>query len=81
MKAVNWGGGLNLPGVPGGGRGGCLESRSWLGSHLGSWSCLERRHFQGMGKHLHLCAVWKTGRGAEPGHQSGKGVGKPLYET
>lgn len=28
----------------------------------------------------HLCAVWKTGRGAEPGHQRGQGVRKPLYE-
>lgn len=28
MKALDWGGGLNSPGVPEGGRGGCLDSRS-----------------------------------------------------
>lgn len=31
MKGLSWGGGLNPPGVPKGGRGGCLESRSRLG--------------------------------------------------
>lgn len=49
--------------------------------HLASWSCLERRHFQGTGEHLHegnahFCAVWKTGRGAEPG--AGKVLGSPF---
>lgn len=81
MKALRWGGGFNLPGVHEGGRGGCLESKELAGVAPWFLELFGEKAFPRDGEEFaHLCAAWKTGRGAEPGHQSGKSVGKPFYK-